>query len=69
MLGVLGAFTRDRLALSLSDISRAVGVPLSTAHRLVAELCSWGALERDDDGRYRIGLRIWELGALAPRGD
>jgi DNA-binding IclR family transcriptional regulator len=64
---VLGAFTRDRPALSLSDISRAVDVPLSTAHRLVAELCCWGALERDDDGRYRIGLRIWELGALAPR--
>ena len=30
--------------------------------------CAWGALERDDDGRYRIGLRLWELGALAPRG-
>jgi DNA-binding IclR family transcriptional regulator len=45
-----------------------VGVPLSTAHRLVAELDGWGALERDDVGRYRIGLRIWELGALAPRG-
>ena len=68
MLAVLGAFTRDRPALTLSDISRSVDVPLSTAHRLVRELCSWGALERDDDGRYRIGLRIWELGALAPRG-
>jgi DNA-binding IclR family transcriptional regulator len=68
VLAVLGAFTRDRPALTLSDISRAVDVPLSTAHRLVGELCGWGALERDDDGRYRIGLRIWELGALAPRG-
>jgi DNA-binding IclR family transcriptional regulator len=68
VLAVLGAFTRERPALTLSDISRAVAVPLSTAHRLVGELCSWGALERDDDGRYRVGLRIWELGALAPRG-
>jgi DNA-binding IclR family transcriptional regulator len=34
----------------------------------VAELCAWGGLERDPDGRYRIGLRVWELGALAPRG-
>ena len=68
MLAVLGAFTRDRPALTLSEISRAVDVPLSTAHRLVAELGTWGALERGDDGRYRIGLRIWELGALAPRG-
>jgi DNA-binding IclR family transcriptional regulator len=68
VLAVLGAFTRERPALTLSNISRAVGVPLSTAHRLVGELCAWGALERDGDGRYRIGLRIWELGALAPRG-
>ena len=65
---MLGAFTRERPALALSEIARAVDVPLSTAHRLVAELCSWGALERGDDGRYRVGLRIWELGALAPRG-
>ena len=65
---MLGAFTRERPALALSDIARAVDVPLSTAHRLVAELCAWGALERGDDNRYRVGLRIWELGALAPRG-
>lgn len=65
---MLGAFTRERPALALSDISRSVDVPLSTAHRLIAELCAWGALERGDDGRYRVGLRIWELGALAPRG-
>jgi DNA-binding IclR family transcriptional regulator len=68
VLAVLGAFSRERPALGLSEIARAVGVPLSTAHRLVAELCVWGGLERGDDGRYRVGLRVWELGALAPRG-
>ncbi|GHE11721.1 IclR family transcriptional regulator [Klenkia taihuensis] len=68
LLAVLDAFTRDRPRLTLSEIARAAGVPLSTAHRLVAELSSWGGLERDEDGGYRVGLRIWELGALAPRG-
>ena len=68
VLAVLGAFSRGRPALTLSDIARAVDVPLSTAHRLVGELLAWGGLERDDDGRYRVGLRVWELGALAPRG-
>jgi DNA-binding IclR family transcriptional regulator len=43
-------------------------MPLSTAHRLIHELCVWGAVERGDDGLYRIGLRLWELGSLAPRG-
>ena len=32
------------------------------------ELCEWGAIERGDDGLYRIGLRLWEVGSLAPRG-
>jgi DNA-binding IclR family transcriptional regulator len=68
VLAVLGAFSRERPALTLSEIARVVGVPLSTAHRLVAELCAWGGLERADDGSYRVGLRVWELGALAPRG-
>ena len=45
-----------------------MGLPVSTTHRLVGELTAWGGLERDPDGRYRVGLRVWELGALAPRG-
>jgi DNA-binding IclR family transcriptional regulator len=68
LLAVLDAFTRERRALTLSEIARVTDVPLSTAHRLIAELCAWGGLERDTDGRYRVGLRLWELGALAPRG-
>ncbi|WP_456573041.1 IclR family transcriptional regulator [Blastococcus sp. SYSU D00820] len=68
MLAVLDAFTRERPALTLSEIARATGLALSTTHRLVAELRDWGGLERDPDGRFRIGLRLWELGALAPRG-
>ncbi|MGY1641950.1 IclR family transcriptional regulator [Geodermatophilus sp. SYSU D00703] len=68
LLAVLDAFTPERPALTLSEIARIVDVPLSTAHRLVGELRRWGGLERDADGRFRVGLRLWELGALAPRG-
>lgn len=68
LLAVLDAFSRERPRLTLSEIARAVGAPLSTTHRLVAELTAWGGLERDEDGGYRVGLRVWELGALAPRG-
>jgi DNA-binding IclR family transcriptional regulator len=68
VLSILAAFGPDRPALTLSEIGRRAGLPLPTAHRLVGELRAWGALERDPAGRYRIGLRLWEVGALAPRG-
>ncbi|MBC3191928.1 IclR family transcriptional regulator [Pseudonocardia sp. C8] len=67
-LGLLASFSRSRRELSLTELSEINDMPLSTVHRLVAELAAWGALERGDDGRYRIGLRLWELAALAPRG-
>lgn len=67
ILGVLAAFDAEHTRLTLTELSRRSGLPLSTAHRLVGELTRWGALERGDDGRYRIGLRLWEVGALAPR--
>lgn len=68
VLDVLGAFAPEARELSLSDIARRSGLPLSTTHRVVGELLSWGALERRDDGRYRIGLRLYEIAALAPSG-
>jgi DNA-binding IclR family transcriptional regulator len=67
-LQILGAFSAQRPAMCLSDLSRHADLPVSTVHRMVGELVAWGALERGDDGCYRIGLRLWEVGALAPRG-
>ncbi len=65
---MLGAFGPQNPTLSLSEISRRSGLSLSTTHRLVHELLSWGALERDPSGCYSIGLRLLELAAIAPRG-
>lgn len=65
---MLAAFGPHHETLSLTDISRRSGLTLTTAHRLVAELRAWGALERDAEGKYAIGLRLLELTALAPRG-
>ncbi|NGO75091.1 IclR family transcriptional regulator [Streptomyces sp. YC504] len=67
-LGILDAFTPERPGLSLAEISRRTGLPPPTAHRLAGELVAWGALERDAHGIYRIGLRLWEVASLAPRG-
>jgi DNA-binding IclR family transcriptional regulator len=65
-LAVLGAFDSDHPALPLSALARRAGLPLSTTHRLVAELSAWGALDRRPDGAYVVGRRLWDLGLLAP---
>jgi len=68
VLALLDAFTPACPELTLSELARRAGLSLATAHRRVAELVAWGALERGADGRYRVGLRLWEVASLAPRG-
>jgi DNA-binding IclR family transcriptional regulator len=67
-LQVLGAFTARRPRLRLAEVAAATGLPLTTAHRIVGDLVAWGALERAPDGTLSVGLRLWELASLAPRG-
>ncbi|MEU5592677.1 IclR family transcriptional regulator [Streptomyces sp. NPDC020298] len=67
-LAILDAFTQERPELTLAQICRLTGLRHATAHRLAGELTAWGALERLASGVYVIGLRLWELGSLNPRG-
>ncbi|MEB3369029.1 IclR family transcriptional regulator [Saccharopolyspora mangrovi] len=67
-LHLLDAFSPERTAMTLSELARQSGLPTSTTYRMLGDLVEWGALERGPDGAYRVGLRLWELGALAPRG-
>lgn len=68
VLDVLDAFSSEQPALSLSDLSRRTGIPLSSTHRIVAGLLRRGALERDSAGLYRIGLWMWEVASLSSHG-
>jgi len=63
---LLSGFDPSHRVLSLSDLARRSGLPMSSALRLARQLLAQGALERR--GRnYVIGLRLWEIAALAPR--
>lgn len=66
LLAVLGSFTKQHRSLTLTELARRAEMPVPTAHRLVNELVSGGALQRLDDGRYVIGRLVWEAGLLAP---
>lgn len=60
-LAILAAFETSRRALSLTEIAESADLPLSTTHRLVAELVEWGMLTRSPTGGIQLGLRIWAL--------
>jgi DNA-binding IclR family transcriptional regulator len=68
VVSLLDAFGPTTPELSLGDLARISGLPVSTTYRLASELVEWGGLERADPAGYRIGMRMWELGTLAPRG-
>jgi DNA-binding IclR family transcriptional regulator len=67
VLALLAAYEGGDGALSLTDLATRADISLPTAHRLVGELVSWGALEKDAQGRYAVGLRLWEVGQNAGR--
>ena len=66
VLALLDAFDEHRPRLTLTELAHAADLPVSTAHRLLAELQAWDAVERDADGYYVVGRRLWKLGTLAP---
>lgn len=67
VFAVLHTFQTQREPLTLSRIAEISGLPVTTTHRITHELVTEGVIERRPDGRFQIGLKLWELGSLAPR--
>ena len=65
-LALLAAFDEHHRRLTLTELAARAGLPTPTAHRLVGELVTWGALARSPAGEYVVGRRMWDLGLLAP---
>ncbi|AFR47353.1 IclR family transcriptional regulator [Gordonia sp. KTR9] len=61
---VLAALDDNRSSVSLASLAKRTGLPKGSLHRLCAQLASQGAVERTDLG-YRLGFRMFELGAQA----
>jgi DNA-binding IclR family transcriptional regulator len=66
LLDVLFAFRPGRSRLTLADLTRHTGMPHATVRRLALDLVRAGALDRGPDGTFTVGVRLWELGTLAP---
>ncbi len=62
---MLSAFTAAEPRLGLGDLADRVGLPKATVHRLAGSLVALGFMRHGEDGRYSLGLKLSELGALA----
>jgi DNA-binding IclR family transcriptional regulator len=51
--------------LGATQVARELGVAKSTACRMLSALAAGGLLDRAGGGRYRLSLRMFELGVLA----
>lgn len=65
---VLKAFSVEEAEIGISSLAKRLGLAKSTVHRLAVTLASEGFLEQNPEtGRYRLGLSLFTLGALARR--
>lgn len=67
---LLELLLRSRLPMTLQELSAASGYPKSTIHALLATLRRHEMVRQNDDGRYDLGIRLFECGcAVAERWD
>lgn len=65
-LALLEALSQDGPDLNLPQISELLGLHKSTAHRLIMVLDRHRLIERNSTtGKYRLGLKLFELGTKA----
>jgi IclR family pca regulon transcriptional regulator len=64
-LAILSCFTPRRPVLGIADIADELGMSRSTTHRYVITLVALGYLEQGASRKYRLGLRVTNLGMSA----
>jgi len=65
-VSVLDCFGPDAPSLGASEIARRLGLGKTVVFRIAQTLVAAGFLEREPDGKYRIGLHAFEVGSLYP---
>jgi IclR family transcriptional regulator, pca regulon regulatory protein len=64
-LAILSCFTPQRPVMGIADIADELGMSRSTTHRYVITLVALGYLEQGASRKYRLGLRVTDLGMSA----
>lgn len=64
-LAILECFTPEKPVQGIAEIADGLGMSRSTTHRYVITLVALGYLEQARDRKYRLGLRVTDLGMSA----
>jgi IclR family transcriptional regulator, KDG regulon repressor len=65
---LIKTFSDDDYEIGISALAGRLGLAKSTVHRLASTLLDAGLLEQNPaNGRYRLGLLVFELGAMVRR--
>src|SRR3990172_5005879 len=64
MSALLGVLAQHPETVSLKQLAQNAGLHPSTAHRILTALVGDRMVERVDQGNYRLGIRLLELGNL-----
>lgn len=65
---ILELFLAAPRSLSAPEIAQMTGLPRTTVFELLATLTARKYLDREDSGRYRLGVRVFQLGNVFADG-
>ena len=63
---VLRAFSATSLTWGVADLAAHLDLSTSSVHRILSTLADEGLLDKDDSGRYRMGLAVFDMVAAMP---
>lgn len=65
-LTILTTFNHQQNLFGVTELSNKLGLPKSVVHRILISMQKYGFVEKDTQTeKYRLGLRIFELGRVA----
>ena len=67
-LAILCCFDPEHPVLGIVDIAQELGMSRSTTHRYVITLAALGYLQQGPGRKYRLGMRVTDLGLSAMSG-
>ena len=59
-LDIIEVLSQENEGLGVTEIAGRIGLPKSTAHRIITTMAGRGYLNKTDRGTYKIGLKLIE---------